>query len=94
MPVGRIERPTRREFYDRVKGYFDMFSKDPDVPHLMSAINTVREVEHSENPEIKTGREAMDAIFNRYDSSDKDYPLTMKTVFGDGGARNNSWYFK
>ena len=90
MPVGRIERPTRREFYDRVKGYFDMFSKDPDVPHLMSAINTVREVEHSENPEIKTGREAMDAIFNRYDSSDKDYPLTMKTVFGDGGARNNS----
>ena len=90
MPVGRIERPTRREFYDRVKGYFDMFSKDPDVPHLMSAINAVREVEHSENPEIKTGREAMDAIFDRYDSRDKDYPLTMKAVFGEGSARNNS----
>ena len=90
MPVGRIERPTRREFYDRVKGYFDMFSKDPDVPHLMSAINAVREVEHSENSEIKTGREAMDAIFDRYDSRDKDYPLAMKTVFGEGSARNKS----
>lgn len=90
MPVGRIERPTRREFYDRVKGYFEMFSKDPDVPHLMSAINTVREVEHSENPEIKVGREAMEAIFDRYDSRDKDYSLTMKAVFGEGSARNNS----
>ena len=90
MPVGRIERPTRREFYDRVKGYFEMFSKDPDVPHLMSAINAVREVEHSENSEIKTGREAMDAIFDRYDSRDKDYPLAMKEVFSEGSARNNS----
>ncbi len=90
MPIGNIERPTRRGFYERIKGYFDMFSKDPDIPSLMSAISTVREVEQKENPEISSGRETMERVFDRYDSDVKDHDRTMKVVFGNGIGKNNS----
>ena len=77
-------------FYERIKGYFDMFSKDPDIPSLMSAISIVREVEQKENPEISSGRETMERVFDRYDSDVKDHDGTMKVVFGNGIGKNNS----
>ena len=89
MPVGNIKRATRREFYERIKGYFEMFSKDPDVIGVMSAINTVREIEHKENLEISSGRETMERVFDRYDSDGKDPVAVMGAVFGSG-SRNNS----
>ena len=47
------------ESSERQLDEFERTGLDPDVPHLMSAINAIREVEHSENHEIKTGREAI-----------------------------------
>ena len=90
MPIGGAYTPTKKELYNKVKHYFEMFNKNPNVPQLMSAINTVREIEHQENPEISAGREAMESIFDRYDSRLKDHDATMKFVFGERKARNKS----
>lgn len=88
FPVGNNPKPSKSELHQRVRDYLVMISKDPDVPQLMSAINRVRDIEQKENPEISSGRETMEKIFDRYDSEFKDHDATMKAVFTGGKARN------
>jgi len=90
MPTANAKMPTKKEFYSMIKHYFEMFNKNPNIPQLMRAINTVREIEHQDNPEISAGREAMERIFDRYDSGLKDRDETMKFVFGERKPRNKS----